>query len=212
MKKIIFSATIVILIICLTLPSAKVHAQKISYTSYVYIGVLLTPPSTAELGYASQYATLDKFRKMHPFNYGFGVQGLHGLSSNSAYKVGIDLSFGKLFNDTYTDDTGDALHKDWESSMKLLALVELSTDKRFLFQAGAGPNFVIWNWNYTYDGPYEYVHETDGGVRVNFELMTAGKTFVYKSDKISIPIILRVDCLFRYGVMLSTNIATGITF
>ncbi len=66
---------------------------------------------------------MERFRSMHPFNYGFGIQGLYGLGSNSTYRVGIDLGFGKLFNDTYTDDTGDALHTDWESSMKLLALV-----------------------------------------------------------------------------------------
>lgn len=43
---IVRNTTIVILMIGLVLFSVKVNAQKISYTTYVNLGVLLTPPSS----------------------------------------------------------------------------------------------------------------------------------------------------------------------
>ncbi len=196
-----------------------VHRKRnFSLRPYSKIGSLLTPPSASDLGYISaDGGSVDEYLDLSAFNFGGGVQFLLSLNPENTLSVGLDLGAQKLFSSVFTLETSDIVyedvHHDREFSFYLLALLELrSRQSPLFFQAGAGMHLVSWYWDYTYSGKYSNVYEEESGSGINMALLLAGGFDIPVSERISVPVMLRMDGLLRYGILLNVSLNIGLSF
>jgi len=74
-----------------------------------------------------------------------------------------------------------------------------------------GPRITLWTYNYEYLGRYGDTYKDDRGVKVNFGIMAAGGAYIPVSKSVTIPIYVRMEMLFRYGIIVPLTINSGIT-
>jgi len=192
--------------------------RSFSFRPYAKMGMLLTPPSAADLGYIEvDGGNLDELLDVATANFGGGVQLLFSLNPEKTMHVGVDLGAQKLFSSVFTLDTSDIVYEDIhhenEFAFYLLALLELRSRRSpVFFQAGAGMHLVSWYWDYTYSGKYHDEYTEESGLEVNMGFLLAGGFDIPVNERISVPIMLRMDGLMRYGMLLNLSLSIGLSF
>jgi hypothetical protein len=160
---------------------------------------------------------LDEFLNVSATNFGGGVQLLFSLNPENTMHVGIDLGAQKLYSSVFDLGMSDIVYKDIhnenEYGFYLLGIVELRSPRSpFFFQIGAGIHLVSWYWEYIYSGEDSDVHQEKSGLEVNMGLLLAGGIDIPLSERISVPIMLRMDGLIRYGMLINTSLSIGLSF
>lgn len=209
-------------------PSSKSSAKKTKSKSgtnnsdnrmiiapYFSIGVTAIPPSAEDLEY--DYPDLYE-RDMNPLAIGGGMQMLFALKK---LWIGFDVGAKRTFNSTSSYDmeliysTGYSTQIDKETTINILFLTEYKLSDLFFLQGGLGPYMTSWFYSYEYTNPeyyssYDYNEYT--GTKWNFGIMLAGGADLPITDVISIPLYLRFDIMFRYGVMIPITLNSGVRF
>ncbi len=189
-----------------------------SFRPYAKMGMLLTPPSAADLGYIEvDGGNLDELLDVATANFGGGIQLLFSLNPEKTMHVGFDLGAQKLFSSVFTLETSDIVYEDVhhenEFAFYLLALLELRSRRSpVFFQAGAGMHLVSWYWDYTYSGKYHDEYTEESGLEVSMGFLLAGGFDIPVTEKISVPIMLRMDGLMRYGMLFNLSLSIGLSF
>lgn len=192
--------------------------KSFSLRPYVKLGMLLTPPSAADLGYVEvDGGNLDEFLDVAAANFGGGGQLLFSMNPEKTMHIGVDVGAQKLFSSVYTLDTSDIVyldvHNEKEFAFYLLGLLELRSRRSPLFfQAGAGIHLVSWYWDYTYSGKYHDEYTEESGLEVNMGFLLAGGFDIPVNDRVSVPIMLRMDGVMRYGTLLNASLSIGLSF
>jgi hypothetical protein len=192
--------------------------KSFSLRPYAKMGMLLTPPSAADLGYIEvDGGNLDELLDVATANFGGGVQLLFSLNPEKTMHVGLDLGAQKLFSSVFTLETSDIVYEDVhnenEFAFYLLAVLELRSRRSPLFfQAGAGMHLVSWYWDYTYSGKYHDEYTEESGLEVSMGFLLSGGFDIPVNERISVPIMLRMDGLMRYGMLLNVSLSIGLSF
>jgi len=192
--------------------------KSFSLRPYAKMGMLLTPPSAADLGYIEvDGGNLDELLDVATANFGGGIQLLFSLNPENTMHVGFDLGAQKLFSSVFTLETSDIvyedIHNENEFAFYLLALLELRSRRSpVFFQAGAGMHLVSWYWDYTYSGKYHDEYTEESGLEVSMGFLLAGGFDIPVNERISVPIMLRMDGLMRYGMLLNVSLSIGLSF
>jgi hypothetical protein len=191
--------------------------RSFSLRPYAKMGMLLTPPSAADLGYIEvDGGNLDELLDVATANFGGGIQLLFSLNPEKTIHFGVDLGAQKLYSSVFDLGTSDIIsvdvHNENEFAFYLLGLLELRAPRSPLFfQAGAGIHLVSWYWDYTYSGYHdEYTEES--GLEVSMGFLLAGGFDIPVSERMSVPIMLRMDGLMRYGMLLNASLSIGLSF
>lgn len=200
-------------------PAASVFRKRsLSFRPYAKFGVLATPPTAADLNYLNvDSVNLDQYLDVAAFSFGGGVQVLFSLSPENTINFGLDLGAQKLFSSIFdlgsSDIVYEDIHHENEFSFYLLGLLEFRPRQLPLFfQGGLGMHLVSWHWDYTYSGKYSDEYKEESGTEVNLGLMLAGGLDLPVNEKISVPIMLRMDGLLRYGMLLNVSLSIGLSF
>lgn len=192
--------------------------KSFSLRPYAKMGMLLTPPSAADLGYIEvDGGNLDELLDVATANFGGGIQLLFSLNPENTMHVGFDLGAQKLFSSVFTLETSDIvyedIHNENEFAFYLLALLDLRSRRSpVFFQAGAGMHLVSWYWDYTYSGKYHDEYTEESGLEVSMGFLLAGGFDIPVNERISVPIMLRMDGLMRYGMLLNVSLSIGLSF
>lgn len=187
---------------------------------YAKVGLLLTPPSADDLGYTDvDDSSLEEYLDMNAFNFGGGAQFLLSLPRNPNLRIGMDVGFQTLFSSTFdTGAGGDSTiytdyNKDSEFAVSLLGIVEyLPAGSGLILQGGLGGHFVFWTWRDVYESKYQSKDETESGMDFNFGLMAAAGLNLLGGQRLSIPILLRLDYIMRYGGYFNASLVFGFAF
>ncbi len=193
----------------------------LAFRPYFMGGLLLTPPSAADLGYLSASGTnLEQYLTTSTGNFGGGFQLLFAGARNPGLRFGMDVGFRKLLSATF-----DALgsnppsflyqdyHEESESDIHLLGLIEFQAPgSPFVLQGGLGGHFVLWNSRYIYDSKYQSSDETTSGMEFQFGMMAAAGLNLPAGERLTIPILLRLDYIMRYSGYLSASFVLGFSF
>ena len=187
---------------------------------YLKLGYLLNGPSASDLAFQQVGGgDLDQYLDVSKTNFGAGVQFFPYESSKmfNGYNVrlGIDVGVQRLFTSEYQSDP-DAEHwKTHETAINFLGVAELAPLKKPLFfQAGLGLDFVPWSEEADYHGvPVDLGGtEATSGTGTNFAFMIAGGWNIPLSPNASLPIMLRIDNVFRYGSLTTISAVVGVNF
>jgi hypothetical protein len=73
-------------------------------------------------------------------------------------------------------------------------------------------HFVAWYWDYTYEGKYHSEYKEETGLDATLGLLLTGGFDIPVSERVSMPIMARVDGLMRYGMLLTFSVSIGLTF
>jgi hypothetical protein len=197
-------------------------AQNMVIRGYVKAGILVLAPSAEDLDYSTIGGGGDAWtRDWTKTGLGIGAQLLTPISTGNAKKkpmrVGVDVAFQKLFSVKSNLPTYENVylseHHDSESSLSILGVGEYALPgTQFFMQGGLGIHMVFWSWTYEHHGSAGSVYKDDGGTGISPALMVGGGTLLPVNEQMSIPIMIRADVLFRYGLMASIGVATGINF
>jgi hypothetical protein len=193
--------------------------RSFSFRPYAKMGRLLPPPSATDLNYIEvNRENLDEFLDVDTDNFGGGVQLLFSLNPENTAHVGVDLGAQKLFSSVFDLGTSDIVYKDIrnenEFGFYLLGLLEFRPRRSPLFlQVGAGIQVVSWYWESIYSDKYTDVYKKEeSGLEVNMGLLLAGGFDIPLGQKFSVPIMLRMDGLMRYGLLLNVSLSIGLSF
>jgi hypothetical protein len=209
MIKTLLNSVSLIMLVFLALLSDKAQAQITYLRPYGHIGILLTPPGDEELGSSRFISTVE----MNPLNYGFGLQPFfRTFRDSSTLKIGFDFGWSRIFysdvviKDPSVSISGHTTVDTWtnikkENSFRTHGIIEFYPENRSIFiQAGIGLNVVFR----TYSG------KNTNYIRPSF--MAALGFSLFKSKKVSVPIIVRFDNQYAtdYGLLISANIMSGV--
>ena len=192
--------------------------RSFSLRPYGKIGKLLTRPSAADLGYfEAGGGNLDEFLSVATANFGGGIQLLFSLNSENTMQFGVDLGVQKLYSSVFDLGTSDIVYEDIrhknEFAAYLLGLLELRPRRSPLFlQVGAGMHLVTWDWVWTYSGKYEEEHKEDSGFEINMGFLLSTGLDIPLGKWISVPIMLRMEGLMRYGMLINASVSIGLSF
>jgi len=198
-------------------------AAQTTYLPYVKAGYLFTPPSAADLDYvAVGGGSLDEFLTVHSGNFGVGAQmylqaGSFGIQKQDL-RMGIDLGFQRLFGARFESNEADLSYIDQaysdenEWGLNALALAHYApAELPVFFQVGLGPSLVFWQWKYVYHSIYQDTENVESGSEVNLGILLAvGMTL--KAGNTEIPVMFRVDDVFRYGSTATASVMVGMIF
>jgi hypothetical protein len=223
-KRYIFALTI----LCLILSSTVIAQEDIVLKPYVKLGYLLSAPSASDLGYVIIDGTdPDKYLDMNKLNYGIGAQFLFPLSSfsNKSFdgSLGFDVGMQKIFSSTFNPGdlgswgyggyTYEDNKKDSEYEVYMLGLVEFNhTSLPIVLQVGLGLHLVFWEWESNYSSNYSTSYSSESGSGTQLGILVAGGLNLPISDRMKLPIMLRIDNIFRYGAELTISVSTGLAF
>jgi len=208
----------IILLFALTLLfTFELHAQKPILTFYGKLGYLLTPPNTADLGYSVDGVAggLDDLQDVNQTTYGFGFKVFSANKNNRAF--GGDIGTQKLFLSKIEYETSSTVYTDYQTDREwelyINGLIRFKkAEKPFFFEAGPGLHVVFWDWESYYSSTYQSTSDSDGGTELNFGIVAEAGLKIETSKAISIPISVRSDMIFRYGVLWQISATVGIEF
>lgn len=187
---------------------------------YAKVGLLLTPPTADDLGYEEVGGgSLEEYLDMNAFNFGGGAQFLMSLPGNPKLRIGMDVGFQTLFSSTFDAGAGGGgtiytdYNKDSEFAINLLGIVEyLPAGSGLILQGGLGGHFVFWSWRDVYESKYQNKDETETGTNFNFGLMAAAGLNLLGGQRLSIPVLIRLDYIMRYGGYINASLVFGFAF
>jgi hypothetical protein len=73
-------------------------------------------------------------------------------------------------------------------------------------------HLVSWYWDYTYSGKYHDEYTEESGMEVSMGFLLSGGFDIPVNERISVPIMLRMDGLMRYGMLLNVSLSIGLSF
>jgi hypothetical protein len=192
-------------------------ARAVDIRPYLKLGYLAKGPSAADLDfYRVGGGNNDRYLDVNKTNFGAGVQFFPIENSNMlkglVVRLGVDAGVQRIFSSDYQSDPS-ALHwKTRESALSFLGVAELAPAKgsrSFFLQAGLGLDFVPWSDDADDHGIPE-PDESYSGMGTNFAFMIAGGLGIPLGPSASIPIMLRIDNVFRYGSLTSISAVVGL--
>ena len=201
------------LMICfLLMTEGLIHAQgKLALRPYGRIGILLTPPNTAELDYSVDGVPggLDDQQEVKTTDFALGLQMLSVRRMGLA--LGGEIGFQNLFNSKITGGTtsvifrSDDYDKEWD--LYFGPLLEVSPPGLpFYLQGGAGLHIVFWQYISDFVGRYDTEYYQNGGVGTSFGIHGSLGMNLKLSPHLRIPLAWRTDVIFRYGVLIQTGL------
>ncbi len=190
---------------------------------FINLGLSVRPPSSTDLGYVMVGGGSYGNYSVNRFIYGGGLQMLFGSltnpSSDHTLRFGFDLGWQKLYSSVFDvgDEDGVLIFKDnftdAESAAQILGLAEYTpSNQRYFLQAGLGLHVVTWSHTRTFAGAYEDDYYAQGNTQTNVGLEAAGGKNVYSSGNVTFPVMVRLDSIFRYGVILTGTVIAGANF
>jgi hypothetical protein len=200
---------------------APVKKTGFSFRPYVKLGFLVLTPSAADLGYVdAEGGSLDEYLDVRNFNFGGGIQFLVPLGgSERRSKLGVDLGAQSLFTSHFDTGASDLsfIYEDYddedEYDFYALGLFEFSPENSPLFlQIGAGAHLVYWIWDHVYTSQYQDASKTESGLEFALGAMAAAGINLPLGERMSLPILVRLDYLLRYGGLLSASVVAGLSF
>jgi hypothetical protein len=210
-------------LIALLLLAFLVRGSAFSQTfirPYLKAGFLVSAPNAVDLNYS---AGTEQFFSIKKFNYGAGCQILFPLTRKTGDgfipSLGVDVGGQHLFSSTY--DLGkqgipNITVDKWEESEvsgNVLAVLDLSHGKMPIdLQVGAGLYLVFYNGTYDFQGRYSSTSEERSSTGTDFGVMVSGGVKLPLAKGMSLPLLLRVDNIFRYGSMMSVCGVVGLCF
>ena len=217
----------VILILVCTV--SFVHSQgNMLLRPYVKVGYLLSGPSANDLGYVivgggdpNQYLDVNRV------NYGLGAQFVFGstLFPIEPFQsgLGFDVGFQKIFSSKYDLKNEGSLgasgviyednHIDRENEASLLCLLELRhRSTPLMLQAGIGLHMVFWQWEYNYSSNNSTSYDSESGTGTSLGLMAAGGWNIPITNRMKLPIMVRIDGIARYGMETILSACVGFPF
>jgi hypothetical protein len=212
-----------VVFLCLSLSSLALAGSQLGIRPYGKVGILLTPPSADDLDYKSAAGeNMDKYLDMNKTDFGVGMQLLLNKTVSESFRKttwGLDVGFQKLFSskfDTHSSDLA-SIYEDYstdnESDLYALIFAEFRSEKSPLFfQAGGGVHLVFWSFNKHYSSIYTTEENSSGGSAFDLGLFAAAGTNLKSNGKLQIPVLVRLDCILRYGLLVMPSIMVGITF
>jgi hypothetical protein len=187
---------------------------------YLKAGFLISAPNSVDLGYS---AGGEEFFSIEKFNYGLGCQILFPLTAKTGDSfipsLGVDVGGQHLFSSTY--DLGqqgipNITVDKWEESEvsgNVLAVLDLSHGRMPIdLQVGVGLYLVFYNGTYEFQGRYSSTSEERSSTGTDFGVMVSGGVKLPLAKGMSLPLMLRVDNIFRYGSMTSVCGVVGLCF
>ena len=217
-KKVVWAA-----ILCLSMGSLAHAGSQLGIRPYGKACILLTPPSAADLDYQSAAGeNMDKYLDMNKTDFGVGMQLLLNKTVSESFRKttwGLDVGFQKLFSSRFDTHSSDIsfIHEDYstdnESDLYVLVFAEFRSEKSPLFfQVGGGEHLVFWSYKKHYSSMYTTEDNSSGGSAFNLGFFAAaGKNFK-PNENLRIPVLVRLDCILRYGLLVMPGIMVGITF
>jgi opacity protein-like surface antigen len=182
-------------------------------TAYVSVGLTAAVPTLEELEF---YESSLYERDVNPLAFGGGIQVLFPVKQ---FKLGFDVGVKKTFTSTASYDmdlifsTGYSEQVDKESAINILFVGEFNPSDAFFVQGGLGTYMNSWFYSYEYYNPdyaSSYTYDEYSGTHWNFGLLLAGGTAFQLTDNIAIPLYLRADIMFRYGIMIPITANSGV--
>ncbi|MCB2229677.1 hypothetical protein KQH82_03105 [bacterium] len=209
---------VIILAATVLLGQAGMAEQKAQLRPYVWFGTTLTSPSADDLGYVSADGdNLDSYLDFKKANYGAGLQLF--LSSNSAVRFGGDIGIRKLFSAEFNTGSSDIsfVDEDYDTEVEydiaVLGIVEYALpNSQFFIQGGLGLHFVHWSWESNYSSDYSASYSGASGTGTNMGLMGAAGTSIALTPTLSMPLMLRIDYIARYGGTMPVTVMAGLNF
>ncbi len=205
------------LLFLLSMVNSSQAGETISLRPYLNVGYLLTPPSAEDLRYVEVGGgNLDRYLDVNRGNFGGGLQFLLSpskpLMEGMNTKLGLDIGVKRLFSSKF-QAYENAYHKETEYDLSSMGLVELAPEgSPFFLQAGVGVHFVFWWWEYNFRGKYSSEYKEDSGMDTNVGLSgTAGMNLPI-GEKLHMPIMVRVEHIFRYGSTAMISAMVGLDF
>jgi hypothetical protein len=214
-----------ITILPLMLSSIVIARGDITLKPYVKLGYLLSAPSASDLGYIIvDGSDPDQYLDIVKLNYGIGVQFLFPFNSFSSESfegsLGFDIGMQKIFSSTFNPGnlgswgyggyTYEDNKKDSEYEMYLLGLVEFNhASLPLVLQAGLGLHIVFWEWESDYSSNYSTSYKSESGSGTQLGILVAGGLNLPISERMKLPLMLRIDNIFRYGAELTLSVSAG---
>ncbi len=211
--------TVLAIVLAGLLPcTGALAAEKAMLRPYVWFGTTLTSPSADDLGYVSADGdNLDSYLDYSKMNYGAGLQLF--LPSTTNIRFGGDIGMRKLFSAEFNTGSEDIsfVDEDYDTEdeydIAVLGVVEYALpNSNFFLQGGAGLHFVYWSWESNYSSDYSYNYSGASGTDTNIGLMGAAGTTLALTPTLSMPLILRIDYIARYGATMPVTVMAGLNF
>jgi len=214
--------TIITLALVVAMIAGSAHAGGTMMRPYVKFGSLLSGPGADDLGYTDvDGANLDEYLKMDKGNYGLGAQFLFDVKETptSVYRAGFDIGIQSIFKSKFDTGSSDldfiyeSYDEDSEYSFYMLGVGEYSPNKLpFVLQAGLGIHYVYWSWASNHDSKYSYEYDATSGSGVNIGFLLAGGLDLRVNEKMAVPVMLRIDSIFRYGTETTVSLLVGLDY
>ncbi len=171
-------------------------------------GLTLDAPTLRDLAYTDYLAD---FHEMNASLYGGGVQA---LSKHKLLRFGVDIGFMQLFHSNTegteyagTDSAVHFIYEDEDRALNASVFVEISPLRWILFQAGLGAYYVH----------ERYTEVENDSLLPGFEewdptvgFFIAAGFNIPISRRISIPILVRADFVYRYDLMVPFFATAGL--
>jgi hypothetical protein len=186
-------------------------------TPYIKIGTMLTSPSADDFGFVdAEGGNLDEYLDLSKGNFGGGLQFLFGMPAGPQF--GAEIGYQKLFSYTFDAGVSDLPYiqeDNWEGSEQDLyinGIVNYGFPASSVFvQGGAGFHIVFWEEQRNYQSDYTSDYEEDSGSGTNFGLFGAAGINI-PLGTISMPLMIRLDYIMRYGSTITASAVVGLSF
>jgi hypothetical protein len=208
---------IVAVCVALLVGTLAQSACALGVRPYLKLGYLLNGPSADDLDFVLVGGgNLDQFLDVNKTNFGAGVQFFpiesSSMLSGFAVRLGFDAGVQRLFTSEFQSDPSNLHWKTSETALGFLGVVELTPAKMSVpvfLQAGLGLDFVLWSDKADLHGVSD-PDAGDSGMGTNLAVMVAGGVGIPVGPTASIPIMLRLDNVFRYGSLTTISAMVGL--
>lgn len=205
---------------------SEISAQTL-IRPYAKVGYLMLAPSASDFGnivVGNPSVSLDNELEVKKGNYGVGTQLLFPLSKSKGLRIGADVGFQSLYewNMDLSKQPGGLPYgltmdlTSWsETGIFITGLVELSPKSSGLFaQAGLGLQMVLGKSTHDIRSIYSEYNFTKENTYNSLELglLLCGGYSIPVNNKISFPLMIRIDQIFEYGFnpMISASVGLSI--
>jgi hypothetical protein len=210
MEKRIYTLGIIIILFFIQISPAAV-------TPYIKFGTMLTSPSADDFGFVeADGGNLDDYLDLSKGNFGGGIQFLFGLPVGPQF--GADVGYQRLFSYTFDTGTSDLPYiqeDNWEGNEQDIYVNGIVNygfpASSLVVQGGAGIHIVLWEEQRNYRSDYSTDYEEDSGSNTNFGLYGAAGINI-PVGTISMPLMIRLDYIMRYGSTITASAMVGLTF
>jgi hypothetical protein len=127
------------------------------------------------------------------------------------------LGLQNLFNSRVNNDLLSTTYYDYnidnEWEMYFTGIAKYNIEgKPWFFEGGPGLHVIFWYSQYHYSSSYSTNDAYYDGTKINFGIMAEVGRKIETGKSFSIPVSIRSDLIFRYGVLWQIAATVGIEF